>query len=181
MLNWLFRHSPNIDCLEGNAYRWHCHPIASLRDSKDDIRGHMDRVRKLCLYICLELGFVSSDELHYAALEHDLPELIMGDLPYTLTRDYRIARWAKRFLEWQIKRRMGLRWKLTRQEKLILALADRLDAVEWAAKHVSPEQFAEYFAGDVVLIQSIAACIDERVLGWAIARLERLDRARGVE
>jgi 5'-deoxynucleotidase YfbR-like HD superfamily hydrolase len=180
LLNWLFRHSPIIDWREGNANRWHNHRVAALRNSKDDIRGHMERVRKLCLYICLELGFVASDELHYAALEHDLPELIMGDLPYTLTRDYWVARWAKRILEWQIKRRMGLRWKLTRQEKLILALADKLDAVEWAAGYTTREEFWHYFTGDVVLIQSIAVGIDQRVLRWALARLEKLDHAGGV-
>jgi len=158
-----------------NAYRWHAHPLPALRDSKDDIRGHMVRVESNCFDICAALGKKLGFYLCKAAFEHDLPELIMGDWPYTLTRDYWIARVAKRILEWQIKRRMGLRWKLTRQEKLILALADKLDAIEWAAKHTSPDQFAEYFAGDVVSARALAARLG--VQEWLKSRL----RAGGVK
>lgn len=164
---------------QGNAYRWHCHPIAALRDSKDDIRGHMDRVVLNYFDICTALGIEAREPACRAAREHDLPELIMGDWPYTLTRDYWIARVAKRILEWQIKRRMGLRWKLTRQEKMILALADKLDAVEWAAAHTTREEFWHYFTGDVVSAFGLAEKLD--VVTWLHARLQNLDHARGVD
>jgi hypothetical protein len=156
---------------QGNAYRWHAHPLPALRDSKDDIRGHMNRVNYICHEIRRFVAVPFGADLHVAALEHDLPELIMGDWPYTLTRDYWVARWAKRILEWQIKRKMGLRWKLTRQEKVILALADKLDAIEWAAAHVSPDQFAEYFAGDVRAARDLAAWLGPEVGNWLHGRL----------
>lgn len=155
---------------QGNVYRWHAHPLPALRDSKDDIDGHMWRVFVLCADIARELGSECSDELRHAALCHDLPELIMGDWPFTLTRDYWIARGAKRIIEWQIKRKMGLRWRLTRQEKLILALADKLDAIEWAAAHTSPSDFVHYFAGDVTAARGLAVrigCAD-----WLDSRLK---------
>jgi 5'-deoxynucleotidase YfbR-like HD superfamily hydrolase len=156
---------------QATAYRWHCHPIAALRDSKDDIRGHMVRVASNCFLICDYLGFFASANLFHAAETHDLPELIMGDWPYTLTRDYWIARLAKHILEWQIKRKMGLRWNLTRQEKLILALADKLDAIEWAAAHSKPDEFAHYFADDVRAAYDLAAWLGPEVGNWLHKRL----------
>jgi hypothetical protein len=171
-----FSHQPRHPCgkargwemsFNHNAYRWHAHPLASLRDSKDDIRGHMTRVADICCDIVREVdgSFMGSD-LAYAAATHDLPELIMGDWPYTLTRDYWIARVAKRILEWLIKRKMGLHWKLTQQEKLILALADKLDAIEWAAAHSKPNEFAHYFAGDVRAAYDLAARLGPEAGNW---------------
>ena len=131
----------------------------------------MDRVMMICADISFVLGFKISPHLYIAAKRHDLPELIMGDWPYTLTRDYWIARWAKRILEWQIKRKMGLRWKLTRQEKVILALADKLDAIEWAAAHTAPSDFAHYFTGDVQAAYDLAAWLGPEVGNWLHKRL----------
>jgi len=168
---WPFKRKPLFDHTKGNVYRWSGHQLASLRDSKDDIRGHQDRVALNYVDICGVIGFEVRPSAYRAALEHDLPELIMGDWPFTLTRDYWIARVAKRILEWQIKRRMGLRWRLTWQEKVILALADKLDAIEWAAAQSKPDEFAHYFTGDVRAAYDLAERLGPEAGNWLHKRL----------
>lgn len=151
--------------------RWHAHKFQELRESGDSVRKHQFRVETICHDIAGSIPSYSySAMLAKAARNHDMPELIMGDWPATLTRDYFIARWAKCILEWQIKRKMGLHWRLTGQEKLILALADKLDAYEWAKAHCKPEQMAE-FEGDLAAIWRMADRLGPEVGNWLHGRL----------
>lgn len=151
--------------------RWHAHPLDELRNGGDTIMMHSHRVECLCYEIAGVCGEPYRATLAHAARNHDAPEIIMGDWPYTLTRDYFIARWAKRILEWQIKRKMGLRWNLTTQEKLILALADKLDAYQFAAKRITPQQMDEYFSGDLAAMYRIAAWLGPEVGNWLHGRI----------
>lgn len=152
--------------------RWHAHPLDELRNGGDTVEDHSHRVYRIALdIVALDRSQVMSGDLIAACMWHDRPERIMGDWPYTLTRDYFIARWAKRILEWQIKRKMGLHWNLTRQEALILALADKLDAYEFAAKRITPQQLDEYFGGDLAAMYRIAAKLGPEVGNWLHGRL----------
>lgn len=136
--------------------RWHASESRALRESQDDTLDHAQRVCDMAGEVCAHLGIDMSPDLGAACWYHDTPEAIMGDWPATLTRSYRVARWAKAILEWQIKRQMGLSWRLTRQEALILSLCDTLDAVMWA-RDCDPGYFARHFKYDVESCRKKAA------------------------
>ena len=151
--------------------RWHAHPHPALRNSGDTVIAHTARVEDNCESLCASLGIAYSKNMQYAARNHDLPfERIMGDWPATLTRRYRVARWAKRIIEWQIARELGINWRLTRQEALILGLCDTLDAALWA-RHVLTEAgdlsyWQEHFAGDIDICADKAANLGPAAQVW---------------
>lgn len=133
---------------EHPVMRWHASESEALRNSLDDTWSHSQRVTDLAGEVCTVLGVDVSPDLAAACWEHDTPEAVMGDWPAPLMRRFRVARWAKRILEWQIKRQMGLSWRLSKQEALILSLCDTLDAVMWAREH-DPLYFTLHFGYDV--------------------------------
>jgi hypothetical protein len=151
--------------------RWHAHPHPALCNSGDTVIAHTARVEANCESLCAALGISYSENLQYAARNHDLPfERIMGDLPATLMRRYRVARLAKRILEWQIARELGMRWRLTRQEALILGLCDTLDAALWARQVLTEAgdftYWQEHFAADVDICADKAAKLGRAAVVW---------------
>jgi hypothetical protein len=146
---------------DNSPRRWHCHPI--LHSSGDTIALHSARVAAMCIDLAAFLRHPLHDsDLPDAALKHDNPEIIMGDWPGPLLDRYPFMRPVKWFLEWRIKRDMGLRWKLTRKEKHMLHLCDKLDQYEWGLRF----GIVTY---DVDRLRRIAAKIG--AYGWLDARL----------
>lgn len=156
---------------DGDVNRWHCHRHPALRNSGDTVKGHTDRVEANVFSLCDALGRPVGGQLYLVVRNHDLPfERIMGDLPATLTRVSPAARWFKRLLEWKIGRDLKIRWRLTKQEALILGLCDTLDAVLWARKVLTNAgdlaYFQEHFAADIEICADKAAMMGPAAQVW---------------
>ena len=156
---------------DGDINRWHCHAHPALRNSWDTVEGHTARVEIYVLSLSAALGQNASVKLFKAMRNHDLPfERIMGDWPAKLTRVSPAARWFKRLLEWKIARDLKIRWKLTRQEALILSLCDTLDAALWARDALTEardlDYWREYFAEDIYLCADKAVALGPEAQVW---------------
>jgi hypothetical protein len=114
--------------------RFHASQDARLRNYGDTISLHQMRVRLWCGQICKSLGVEVSLDLDKAALNHDQAERVLGDTPGPAKARFWYLRWAYAIAEWVVLREMGLSWTLTRQERRILALADKADAWLIAAR-----------------------------------------------
>ena len=156
---------------DGDIRRWHCHPHPALRNTGDTVGAHTARVQGDCESLCNALGIAYTERLRYAAGNHDLPfERIMGDWPATLTRRSRFARWAKRLIEWKIARDLKIRWRLTKQEALVLGLCDTLDAALWARDVLEIAGdlacFHDNFTADIEICADKAARLGPKALVW---------------
>lgn len=121
--------------IDNSPLRWHPHPNPALRLSGDTVRLHSERVVALCQELAARIGHpLHSSDLPRAALHHDDCETITGDWPATLMQQYPWVRLVKIILEWQIGLRLGLRWRLSRHERRMLDLCDKLDARLWARR-----------------------------------------------
>jgi 5'-deoxynucleotidase YfbR-like HD superfamily hydrolase len=153
--------------------RFHCHPNPALRNSGDTVAKHHARVHAMGLSLCAHIGHILvGSDLPEALRKHDLPEIIMGDWPAPLMTRYPWMKPVKWVLEWQIKRDMGLRWRLTRKEKAILHFLDKLDCQMWA-RHCKAADTDEWRRAESKLWARAKA------LGAQAWLQERLDR--GVE
>jgi hypothetical protein len=61
----------------GLVNRWHCNPEPRLRNSHDTTAGHQARVADLMAVLFPDCG----EAMILAALRHDAPECVTGDMP----------------------------------------------------------------------------------------------------
>lgn len=157
--------------------RWHCHPHPALRNSGDTVKEHCRRLAVLHFDYCRFTGEFIDDSVAFYLEHHDDPEFVMGDWPATLARKYWVARWAKRILEWQIKREMGLRWPLTRRQKAKAGLFDTLDAVLLAKRELTKAgdvaYFNDHFCADIHLCGDKAAKLGRAAEEWLVRQLRK--------
>lgn len=77
----------------------------------------------------------SSKQLIMAALYHDVPELILGDIPATAKWDYPELHQAFERAEKKVMDDLGLNFVLTAEEKNRLKMADMLELVMYCHRH----------------------------------------------
>lgn len=77
----------------------------------------------------------SSKQLIMAALYHDVPEIILGDIPATAKWDYPELHQAFERAEKKVMDDLGLNFVLTAEEKNRLKMADMLELVMYCHRH----------------------------------------------
>lgn len=77
----------------------------------------------------------SSKQLIQAALYHDVPELILGDIPATAKWDYPEIKEAFEKAEAKVFQDLGLVFVLTEEEQRRLKMADMLELVLYSHRH----------------------------------------------
>ena len=77
----------------------------------------------------------SSKQLIMAALYHDVPELILGDIPATAKWDYPELHQAFERAEKKVMDDLGLNFVLTAEEKNRLKMADMLELIMYCHRH----------------------------------------------
>ena len=77
----------------------------------------------------------SSKQLIMAALYHDVPEIILGDIPATAKWDYPELHQAFERAEKKVMEDLGLNFVLTAEEKNRLKMADMLELVMYCHRH----------------------------------------------
>ena len=77
----------------------------------------------------------SSKQLIMAALYHDVPEIILGDIPATAKWDYPELHQAFERAEKKVMNDLGLNFVLTAEEKNRLKMADMLELVMYCHRH----------------------------------------------
>ena len=77
----------------------------------------------------------SSKQLIMAALYHDVPEIILGDIPATAKWDYPELHKAFEKAERKVMEDLGLNFVLTADEKNRLKMADMLELVMYCHRH----------------------------------------------
>jgi hypothetical protein len=149
--------------------RFHASQDDRLRDYMDTIDIHQLRVRHWCGQICKSLGVEVSPDLDKASRFHDEAEKVLGDMPGPAKARFWYLRWAYAIAERTVLREMGLSWTLTRQERRILALADKADAwliacrvgaaddPEWVEAFAKLERMAEKLGTDWLRDFALAA------------------------
>ena len=70
-----------------------------------------------------------------AALYHDVPELILGDIPATAKWDYPELHQAFERAEKKVMDDLGLNFVLTAEEKNRLKMADMLELIMYCPRH----------------------------------------------
>jgi len=128
--------------------RFHASQDVRLRDYMDTIEDHQIRVRHWCGQICASLGIEVSPDLDKASRFHDEAERVLGDTPGPAKARFWYIRFAHAIAERAVLRERGLRWTLTRQERRILALADKADAwlIACRAGSANKPEWVEAFA-----------------------------------
>lgn len=112
----------------GRVARYHAAPTVA----PQSVGLHSYGVAVLCLHLC---GGCTSAELLQAALLHDAPEIITGDVPYTTKRNSPTIKHELEQLEEQVYNYDVLPFpKLTQAEVATLKLADTLDGLIWCRK-----------------------------------------------
>ena len=163
-----------IDLTTDGPYRWHSNPDPRLQHSRDHIRGHQDRVAVLCADLSNWLGLEPSADLIFAANHHDESERIMGDWPGPLTDAYPWVAQVKARLDAEIRRDMGLEWRLSPLEGAILCLCDKLDAVQWA---VPIQGWTDEWLGEQTILRTRAGRIG--VMPWLEAKFDLIGECGG--
>lgn len=106
----------------GQVRRWHTWPIIK----EDTVAAHSFGVAWLCV---LMYNFKPSVELLLAAMQHDLAEYAVGDMPAQVKLDDDMNR-AMNVLEDRAIEKAGMpRFPLTEEERLVLIFADKLEAL----------------------------------------------------
>ena len=77
----------------------------------------------------------SSKQLIMAALYHDVPEIVLGDIPATAKWDYPELHQAFERAEKKVMDDLGLNFVLTAEEKNRLKMADMLELVMYCHRH----------------------------------------------
>lgn len=77
----------------------------------------------------------SSKQLIMAALYHDVPEIILGDIPATAKWEYPEIQQAFEKAEQKVFKELGLTFVLTPEEERRLKMADMLELVLYAKRH----------------------------------------------
>lgn len=77
-----------------------------------------------------------SKQVILAALYHDVPELILGDIPATAKWDYPQLKSAFEKAEAQVMKDLQLEFNLSPEEKRMLKMADMLELVMYAGRHI---------------------------------------------
>jgi hypothetical protein len=116
--------------------RWHAHPDTRLRNSGDTIEAHQSRVARLCIEIAARMDhtLIGSDLIR-AALYHDEPERILGDMPSPAKMRFPDLAAAYERAEQEVMAELGIApFDLTKSEQAILHLADKADAWAWGQK-----------------------------------------------
>ena len=112
----------------GRVARYHAAPTVA----PQSVGLHSYGVAVLCLHLC---GGCASAELLQAALLHDAPEIVTGDVPYTTKRNSPTIKHELEELEEQVYNYDVLPFpKLTQAEVATLKLADTLDGLIWCRK-----------------------------------------------
>lgn len=112
----------------GRVARYHAVPTVA----PQSVGLHSYGVAVLCIYLC---GGYPSAELLTAALLHDAPEIITGDVPYTTKRSSPMIKQELEHLEeWVYDHDVLPFPKLTPAEAATLKLADTLDGLIWCRK-----------------------------------------------
>ena len=112
----------------GRVARYHAAPTVA----PQSVGLHSYGVAVLCLHLC---GGYPSAELLQAALLHDAPEIITGDVPYTTKRNSPTIKHELEQLEERVYNYDVLPFpKLTEAEVATLKLADTLDGLIWCRK-----------------------------------------------
>ena len=149
--------------------RFHASQDARLRNYGDNISMHQMRVHLWCGQICKSLGVSVSPDLDKASKNHDQAERVLGDVPGPAKERFWYIRLAHAIAERVVLREMGLRWTLTRQERRILAFADKADAwliacrvgaadkPEWVEAFAKLERMAEKLGTDWLRDFALAA------------------------
>lgn len=106
----------------GQVQRWHTWPTIK----EDTVAAHSFGVAWFCVLI---YNFKPSAALLIAALQHDLAEFSVGDVPAQVKIDPEVAR-AMDILEDRAIELAGMpRLPLTEEERLVLTFADKLDGL----------------------------------------------------
>ena len=119
----------------GRVKRYHAVPTVELQT----IGLHSYGVAVLCLY--LTDGTIST-ALLTAALLHDAPEIVTGDIPFTVKRDAPEIKKALAPIEdWAHRNVVMHKPELSPEEEAILKLADTIEGYLWCQKtesHMGP-------------------------------------------
>jgi len=113
----------------GGVRRWHSNP--ELADSNQTLAQHQWGVA----VIILAEHPNPSKELLYAALLHDVGELVVGDLPAPFKKANPKIAAAHKVAEQKAMERMGVEYDLTPKETAWLKWADRKEAYMWMIAH----------------------------------------------
>lgn len=111
--------------LRANVLRFGSHPDARLR-GQDAIQQHSARMALLCLWLNPQPSATLLREIMF----HDLPEVLMGDWPASVTRAFPPLAPAKRAAEGMARDALELpAAPLTEREQVWLKFLDLLDAI----------------------------------------------------
>lgn len=122
----------------GDVRRWHASQVPELRDCGDTIQSHQMR----CVGLVSRLVKAPARTLIEATRFHDQPEVILGDPPFTVKRDYWMLRDTWNIAEARVIKHYNVPQPATPTEREIVKLVDLLDAymiVQKFAPHILDE------------------------------------------
>lgn len=143
----------------GRVARYHAAPTVA----PQSVGLHSYGVAVLCLHLC---GGCASAELLQAALLHDAPEIITGDVPYTTKRNSPTIKHELEELEERVYDYDVLPFpKLTQAEVATLKLADTLDGLIWCHKTENRGPVLDRWAEAMgIALQKYAGVVEPDVL-----------------
>lgn len=109
--------------------RYHTSPIQSERQT---VGAHSYAVSVLVDQLWPD----ASKQVILAALYHDVPELILGDIPATAKWDYPELKKAFEKAEAKVMKDLQLEFNLSPEEKRMLKMADMLELVLYSSRHL---------------------------------------------
>lgn len=147
--------------------RWHASRNIRLRNSGDCTDRHALR----CCRLLRALHPKPTAELICAVMDHDVPEMVTGDVPWGAKQRNPTLRDALHWTEAEIEADLGLTTPRHDDDVAWLKLVDRLDAWLWVQAHDPAELDTQDWINATQHIRSIALglggdALKERV--WAV-------------